>query len=450
MGKKQSRANDLSSREFVLKRAHEYDVKFIRLWFSDIFGLLKSFAIPIEELDKAMEEGIGFDGSSISGFAHIEESDMLAKPDPNTFQILPWRPSESAVARMFCNVILPNGKVYESSPRHILKRTLQKAHARGYLFYVGPELEHFYLKSPSEVKPIDSGGYLDLTPFDSGTNLRRDTVLMLEQVGVNIAYSHHEISPGQHEMGFRYDDAMTIADNVMTYRLVVKQIAMKHGFYATFMPKPMKDENGSGMHIHMSLFKDGKNIFFDKKDRYRLSPIGKAFLAGILKHSKDFMLVTNQWVNSYKRFVSGYEAPTHVCWARKNRSTLIRVPAFRHNKPESCRIETRCPDPSCNPYLSFALLLCAGLDGIDNNLELPKPVEENIHQLSPAQIKKLKLDPLPTSLYEAIQNFKQSKLAKEVLGTHVFNELIELKTREWDRYNSQVTKYEIDKYLPML
>jgi len=439
-----------TSKEFVLKKAHDYDVKFIRLWFTDILGILKSFAITVEELEKALDEGIGFDGSSISGFAHIEESDMIAKPDPSTFQLLPWRPKESAVARMFCDILLPNSSFYQGDPRYILKNTLKKASAKGYRFYVGPELEHFYFKSQSEVEPIDRGGFLDLTPLDTGSDLRRETVLMLEQMGINVAYSHHENAPSQHEIGFRYDDAFTIADDVMTYRLVVKEIALKHNIYATFMPKPITGVNGSGMHIHMSLFKDDKNLFFDKNDRNNLSNIGKAFLAGILKNAKELVLVTNQWVNSYKRLVSGYEAPTHVCWARKNRSTLIRVPAISLNKPDSCRIETRGPDPACNPYLVFSLLLYAGLEGIEKQYSLPEPIEENIHQLSPSQIIKLGIEPLPTSLYQSIEIFKNSKLARKVLGEHIFNELIEIKTREWNDFNSQVTQYELEKYLPIL
>jgi len=438
------------SKEFILRKAHDYDVKFIRLWFTDILGILKSFAITVEELEKALEEGIGFDGSSISGFAHIEESDMIARPDPSTFQLLPWRPKEAAVARMFCDILLPDGSYYQGDPRHVLRNTLKKASAKGYRFYVGPELEHFYFKSQSEVIPIDRGGFLDLTPLDTGSDLRRDTVLMLEQMGINVAYSHHENAPSQHEIGFRYDDAFTIADNVMTYRLVVKEIALKHNIYATFMPKPITGINGSGMHIHMSLFKNNKNVFFDKNDKNYLSNIGKSFLAGILKNANELVLVTNQWVNSFKRLVGGYEAPTHICWARKNRSTLIRVPAISSNKPDSCRIETRGPDPACNPYLVFSLLLYAGLEGIENKYPLPAPVEENIHELSASQIKKLGLEPLPTSLYEAIEYFKKSKLAKKILGEHLFNEFIEIKIREWQEYNSQVTQYELEKYLPIL
>ena len=435
----------------VVKLAKEYDVKFIRLWFTDVLGVLKGFAITIDELEGALEEGMGFDGSSIQGYARIDESDMIAKPDPKTFQILPWRPKENAVGRMFADIYEPDGTPYKGDPRYVLKRNLKKAEDLGYTFYVGPELEYFYFKS-SEGKPaiLDEGGYFDLTPLDVATELRRETILTLEAMGVHVEYSHHEVAPSQHEIDLRYAEALTMADHAMTYRLVVKQIAMKHGVYATFMPKPIFKQNGSGMHTHQSLFKGNKNAFFDPKDEFHLSKLAKSYIAGILKHSKEITSITSQWVNSYKRLVPGYEAPVYISWARRNRSALVRVPMYKPGKEKATRIEFRSPDPACNPYLAFAVMLAAGLRGIEKGYELPPPVEEDIFEMSEASRKKHGIDSLPGSLSEAIQLTEKSALVKETLGDHIFEKFIENKKIEWDQYRTHVSQYELEKYLPIL
>ncbi len=435
----------------VLKLAKENDVKFIRLWFTDILGVLKGFAITIDELEGALEEGMGFDGSSIQGYARIDESDMIAKPDPKTFQIVPWRPKENAVGRMFADVLEPDGTPYKGDPRWALKRALKKAGDLGYTFYVGPELEYFYFKS-SEGAPeyLDKGGYFDLTPLDVATELRRETILTLEAMGIHVEYSHHEVAPSQHEIDLRFTDALTMADNAMTYRLVVKEIALKHGVYATFMPKPIFGQNGSGMHTHQSLFKGNKNAFFDPKDEYHLSKVGKSYMAGVLKHSKEITSITSQWVNSYKRLVPGYEAPVYISWARRNRSALVRVPMYKPGKEKATRMEYRSPDPACNPYLAFAVMLAAGLKGIEKGYELAAPVEEDIFEMSEASRKKHGIDSLPGSLAEAIQLTEKSELVKETLGDHIFEKFIENKKIEWDQYRTHVSQFELEKYLPIL
>jgi len=435
----------------VLKLAKENDVKFIRLWFTDVLGVLKGFAITIDELEGALEEGMGFDGSSIQGYARIDESDMIARPDPTTFQILPWRPKENAVGRMFADIYEPDGTPYKGDPRWVLKRNLKKASDLGYTLYVGPELEYFYFKS-SEGKPaiLDEGGYFDLTPLDVATELRRETILTLEAMGVHVEYSHHEVAPSQHEIDLRYAEALTMADHAMTYRLVVKQIAMKHGVYATFMPKPIFGQNGSGMHTHQSLFKGSKNAFFDPKDEFHLSKLAKSYIAGILKHSKEITSITSQWVNSYKRLVPGYEAPVYISWARRNRSALVRVPMYKPGKEKATRIEFRSPDPACNPYLAFAVMLAAGLKGIEKGYELPPPVEEDIFEMSEASRKKHGIDSLPGSLSEAIQLTEKSELVREALGDHIFKKFIENKKIEWDQYRTHVSQFELEKYLPIL
>jgi len=435
----------------VLKLAKENDVKFIRLWFTDILGVLKGFAITIDELEGALEEGMGFDGSSIQGYARIDESDMIAKPDPKTFQIVPWRPKENAVGRMFADVLEPDGTPYKGDPRWALKRVLKKAQDLGYTFYVGPELEYFYFKS-SEGAPefLDKGGYFDLTPLDVATELRRETILTLEAMGIHVEYSHHEVAPSQHEIDLRFTDALTMADNAMTYRLVVKEIALKHGVYATFMPKPIFGQNGSGMHTHQSLFKGNKNAFFDPKDEYHLSKIGKSYMAGVLKHSKEITSITSQWVNSYKRLVPGYEAPVYISWARRNRSALVRVPMYNPGKEKATRMEYRSPDPACNPYLAFAVMLAAGLKGIEKGYELAAPVEEDIFEMSEASRKKHGIDSLPGSLAEAIQLTEKSELVRETLGDHIFQKFIENKKIEWDQYRTHVSQFELEKYLPIL
>jgi glutamine synthetase len=439
------------SKEYVLKTAKEHDVKFIRLWFTDILGMLKSFAITVEELEGALEDGMGFDGSSIEGFARIDESDMVALPDPDTFHLLPWRPTEhNAVARMFCDVLKPGGEPFEGDPRYVLKKNLKRAADMGYTFYVGPELEYFYFRDSKGTEPLDAGGYFDMTPLDVATDLRRETVLNLEELGIGIEYSHHEVAPSQHEIDMRYTDALTMADNVMTYRLTVKQIALKQGVYATFMPKPVFGINGSGMHVHQSLFKGSKNAFFDAKDGYHLSQTAKSYIAGLLKHAPALTAITNQWINSYKRLVPGYEAPVYLSWARRNRSDLIRVPEYKPGKENATRIEFRSPDPACNPYLAFSVMLAAGLDGIENGYQPPEPIEENVYEMSEAEREKRGIGTLPPDLLEAIHLTEQSEVVRKALGDHVFQNFITNKKIEWDQYRTQVTEYELSKYLPIL
>ncbi|MEE8619087.1 MAG: glutamine synthetase family protein, partial [Dehalococcoidales bacterium] len=373
-----------------------------RLWFTDILGFLKSFAITVEELEDALEDGKGFDGSSIEGFARIDESDMVALPDPDTFQLIPWHPQEHhAVARVFCDILMPGGEPFEGDPRHVLKRNLKRAADMGYIFYVGPELEYFYFRDSQGTEPLDQGGYFDLTPRDAATDMRRETVLTLEEMGIGIEYSHHEVAPSQHEIDMRYTDALAMADNVMTYRLVVKEVALRYGVYATFMPKPVFGINGSGMHVHQSLFKGDRNAFFDKNDEYHLSKVGKSYIAGLLKHAPEITAVTNQWVNSYKRLVPGYEAPVYLSWARRNRSDLIRVPEYRPGREKSTRVEFRSPDPACNPYLVFSVMLAAGLEGIEKGYEVPDPIEENVYEMSDEEKQRRGIETLPGSLLEA-------------------------------------------------
>jgi len=437
-------------KEFVLKQARERNIKFIRLWFTDVQGILKSFSITVEELEGALSEGMGFDGSSIEGFSRIEESDVMAMPDPNTFQVLPWSPGENGVARMFCDVLNPDGSNFEGDPRWVLKRILKKASDLGYTFYVGPELEFFYFKSDKSPEVLDKGGYFDLTTKDVASDLRRTTILYLESMGIGVEYSHHEVAPSQHEIDLRYTDALSMADNAMTYRAIVKEVASKNGYYASFMPKPIFGENGSGMHTHQSLFKGDKNLFFDASDKYHLSIEAKYYIAGLLKHSKELCAITNQWVNSYKRLVPGYEAPVYISWARRNRSTMVRVPMYKPGKEKATRIEFRCPDPACNPYLAFSVMLAAGLEGIKNKYTLADPVEENIFEWDIKKRQEAGIETLPDNLFEAVKYMEGSKLIKDTLGNHVFEKFIENKKIEWDRYRTYVTDYEINKYLPIL
>ncbi|MGH2611014.1 MAG: glutamine synthetase family protein, partial [Tepidiformaceae bacterium] len=401
-------------------------VKFIRLWFTDIVGALKSFAITVEELEKAFEDGMGFDGSSIEGFARIDESDMLAIPDPATFQLVPWRPRESSVARMFCDIYRPNGQPFEGDPRFVLKQQLKRAADLGYTFYVSPELEYFYFKDSTGTEPLDHGGYFDQIA-DAASDLRRETVLTLEAMGIEVEYSHHEVAPSQHEIALRYTDALTMADNAMTYRLVVKEIAAANGVYASFMPKPMKDENGSGMHVHQSLFKGERNAFHDPEDPYHLSAIARGYIAGLLDHGREITLVTNQWVNSYKRLLPGFEAPVYLTWARRNRSDLIRIPDYKPGKEIHTRIEYRSPDSACNPYLVFAVMLAAGLDGIAREIPLQPPVEENVFEIPPAELAARGIEMLPGSLIAAIEAAEKSPFLRSALGDHVHDSLITTK-----------------------
>jgi len=434
----------------VLKKMEENDIKFVKLWFTDILGFLKSFSVPFEEMEKAFNEGIGFDGSSIEGFVRIDESDMVAIPDPSTFAILPWRPKEKGVARVFCDIVTPDGKPFEGDPRYVLKKNLEKAKKMGFTYYTGPELEYFYFKDSHSTEVLDRGGYFDLIPRDEAIDLRRETVLFCETLGIKIEYSHHEVAPSQHEIDMRYEDALTMADNVMTYRLVVKEVAYRQGVYATFMPKPLFGENGSGMHTHMSLFKGNRNAFFDAKGQYHLSDTARYFIGGLLKYAPELTAVTCQWVNSYKRLVPGYEAPVYLSWAQRNRSDLVRVPMYKPGKEEATRIEYRSPDPACNPYLAFSVMLAAGLAGIEQKIMPPEPVEENVYKMSEEERLKRRIRQLPGSLWEAIQLTEKSQMVREALGDHVFEHFIENKKVEWDRYRIQITSYEIEKYLPLL
>ena len=437
-------------RAFVLQSCREHDIKFIRLWFTDILGSLKSFAITVEELEEALEEGMGFDGSSIEGFARIDESDMLAMPDAATFQILPWRPRERGVARMFCDIVHLDGSPFEGDPRYVLKRNLKRAADLNFTFYVGPELEFFYFKNSEGTEVLDSGGYFDLTPLDVASDLRRQTVLTLEDMGIGVEYSHHEVAPSQHEIDLRYTDALTMADNAMTYRLVVKEVALANSVYATFMPKPISNENGCGMHTHQSLFEGDRNAFFDSSDPYHLSSLAKSYVAGLLRHAPEITLITNQWVNSYKRLVPGYEAPVYVTWARRNRSDLVRVPEYQPGKEVATRIEYRAPDPACNPYLAFAVMLAAGLEGIEREYPLPEPTEENVFEMTDEERSKRGIVLLPGSLSEAIQAAEGSDLVRRCLGDHVFESLIKNKKIEWAAYRTHVTDFERERYLSIL
>jgi len=433
----------------VMELVRKHNVKFIRLWFSDIHGQLKSFAVPAQELGFAFDEGMGFDGSSIKGFARIDESDMIARPDPSTFVILPWRPKESAVGRMFCDIYEPDGSPYKGDPRYILNLNLEKAKKQGYTFYIGPELEYFYFKTDKATETLDEGGYFDY-PLDAAEDLRRDTILALESMGIKVEYSHHEVAHSQHEIDLRYEDALTMADIVMTYRIIVKEIAKQYNVYATFMPKPIFGQNGSGMHTHQSLFKGNRNAFFDPKDPYFLSDTAKKYIAGLLTHVKEFTLILNQWVNSYKRLVPGYEAPVYICWARRNRSTLVRVPLYKPGKEKATRLELRSPDPACNPYLAFSCMLNAGLKGVERGYTLPEPIETDVYHLSSEERKTMHIDCLPGSLSRAIEYAEESDLLRETLGDHIFEQFIASKKVEWDDYRIQIHSFEIKKYLPVL
>jgi glutamine synthetase len=449
------------SKTEILKIVKEQKVKFIRLWFTDVLGFLKGFAITADELEGALEDGMGFDGSSIEGFARIEESDMIARPDIDTFAIIPWRSGdEYSVARMFCDIYEPSGKPFAGDPRYVLKRNLAKASELGFTFYVGPELEYFYFNSSKNPEPLDQGGYFDLVPLDVAQDLRRDTIFMLQSLGIQVEYSHHEVAASQHEIDLRYKEALSMADNVMTYRLVVKEIARKHGVYATFMPKPIFGINGSGMHVHQSLFsakgtaasggKGERNAFFDANEKYHLSALGKSYTAGLLKHAPEICSITSQWVNSYKRLVPGYEAPVYICWAQMNRSALIRVPMYKPGKEKATRIEFRSPDPACNPYLAFSVMLAAGLDGIKNKYKLSEPANDNIYHMSEEERNKYGITSLPEDLLEAIKITEKSPLIRECLGEKLFEYFIRNKQAEWDEYKAQVTQYELNKYLPIL
>jgi glutamine synthetase len=429
----------------------DHDIRFIRFWFTDILGQLKSFAVNKDELDDAFEGGMGFDGSSITGFNAIEESDMIAMPDASTFAVLPWRPDESGVGRVFCDIVTPDRQPYEGDPRQVLRRALQRAEEMGFdAFNVGPELEFFLFRDDKGTDVLDRGGYFDLTTLDAGSDVRRDIVLALDRLGIHVEYTHHEVGPSQHEIDMRYAPALKMADDCMTYRITVKEYAMKYGWHATFMPKPIFNENGSGMHTHQSLFKDGRNAFYDEEDQYFLSDTAKCFIAGQLKHAREISSIFAQWVNSYKRLVPGYEAPVYCAWSRRNRSALVRVPLYHPGKEQATRMELRCPDPACNPYLTFSALLMAGLEGIEKGYELPEPMEKNLYHLSPDERKRLGIEQLPETLGEAIELTAESELVLKTLGEHMFNRFVEIKRQEWEEYRVQVTQWELDRYLSVL
>ena len=440
--------------EFVLRTMEERDVRFVRLWFTDVLGFLKSVAISPAELEGAFAEGVGFDGSAIEGFARVYESDMVAHPDPSTFQMLPWREALQGTARMFCDISLPDDSPSFADPRYVLKRALKKAGDMGFTFYVHPEIEFFLMKNPivpgQVPTPLDQGGYFDHTIQGAGSDFRRKAITILEQMGISVEFSHHEGAPGQHEIDLRYADALTMADNIMTFRVVVKEVAVSQGIYATFMPKPFSDFAGSGMHTHMSLFEGDNNAFHDASDEYHLSKTARHFIAGLLKHASEIAAVTNPWINSYKRLWGGGEAPSYICWGRNNRSAMVRVPSYKPDKSASARIELRTMDSSVNPYLAYALILNAGLAGIEHEYELPLDAEDDVWSLTARERKSLGIEPLPRNLDDAIAAMEGSELAAETLGEHVFEFYLRNKRAEFDQYHRRVTPYELETLLPVL
>jgi glutamine synthetase len=442
----------------VLKQVEEDGIEFIRFWFTDIEGTLKSFAVGKEELEEAFEDGMGFDGSSITGFNAIEESDMIAMPDPDTYSVLPWRVDgeKGNVARLFCDILVPGGEPYEGDPRFIMRKALARAEEMGFdTFYLGPELEYFYFASDQlgeDGVPVvlDKGGYFDLTTLDAASDLRRDTINALKLMGIPVEYTHHEVGPSQHEIDMRFAEGLRMSDSAMTYRIVVKEIAHTHGVYATFMPKPLFGENASGMHVHQSLFSGDRNAFFDADDQYHLSDTAKAYIAGLLRHAREICALFAPNVNSYKRLVLGYEAPVYCAWSQRNRSALVRVPVYHPGKEKATRAELRCPDPSCNPYLTFAAMLHAGLDGVEKGYELPEPMERNLYDLTHDEREAAGIEQLPETLGEAIELLAESEVAKKALGEHIFPRYIDLKREEWEEYRVQVSRWELERYLPVL
>ena len=435
----------------ILAKADANNIQIIKLWFVDILGNLKSLSLSHREFEYALNEGMGFDGSSVEGFARIYESDLVALPDLDTFQIFPPDLTGAPIARFFCDIKTTAGKQFEGDPRYILKKNLAEMKKAGFdQFMVGPELEYFYFRDDKHTDPLDAGGYFDTIPLDTSYAVRRETMLMLEKLNIRVEYSHHEVAPSQHEIDLRYDEALKMADQVITYKTVVKQIAAKNGMYATFMPKPIAGVNGSGMHVHQSLFANGKNAFFDPKDELFLSSTAKHYIAGILKHVREICSVTDQWVNSYKRLVPGYEAPAYIAWGRKNRSALVRIPQAKAGKPSATRLECRFPDPACNPYLAFSVMLAAGLDGIKNKLPVMPITEDNIFHMTPEERAARGIETLPAYLYEAVNLTRNSKLVQKALGKHTFEKFIANKDIEWDNYRTHVSNYEIERYLSVL
>jgi glutamine synthetase len=436
--------------EEVLRVVAELEIPVIRLWFTDILGQLRGFAITPRELSEAMHSGLGFDGSSVEGFARIHESDLMAFPDPETFKILPDEVEGSKAAIMFCDLKTPEGEPYEGDTRYVLRRNLEKIAKEGYSFYVGPELEYFYLKDDCSAQVLDEVGYFDASITGSGSILRKKTMQALENIGIPVEYAHHEVAPSQHEIDLRYDKALAMADKVIIYRFLVKEIARQNNFYATFMPKPIFGINGSGMHVHQSIFKGERNLFFAAEGDYHLSDFARSYIAGILTHIREMTVILNQWVNSYKRLVPGFEAPVYISWGQKNRSALVRVPRYRIGKEKSTRIELRSPDPACNPYLVFSAMLAAGMKGVKEKYPLPPPVEENIYEMTPLDRRDKKIETLPGDLWEALLELEKSQLMRETLGDHVFNKFIVNKQIEWENYRGIVSHYELKKFLPIL
>jgi glutamine synthetase len=442
-----------SQRDYVLRTVEERGIRFVQLWFTDVLGTSKAFNITPAELENALDEGMTFDGSAIDGFSRVQEADVLARPDLKTFQLLPWHGEGKSVARVFCDIFNLDGTAFEGDPRHALRRTLERARSAGYTFFASPEVEYFYFGDPDPSHPpvvLDTGSYFDVGVADLSSTLRRRTVLMLEEMGIPVEHAQHEDAPSQHEIDLRYTDALTMADTVMTARLVVKELARQEGVHATFMPKPLAGVQGSGMHTHLSLWEGERNAFVDTDDPYGLSPVARHFIAGLLRHAPEITAVTNQWVNSYKRLVSGYEAPVHIGWARNNRSALVRVPVVKHGKTESTRLEYRAPDSGCNPYLAFAVILAAGLRGIEEGYDLPTEADANLFSLSGAELVAKGIQPLPTSLNDAVDVMERSELVAQTLGEHVFEWFLRNKRAEWTAYKSEVTQFELDRYLPTL
>jgi glutamine synthetase len=436
--------------DYVLRTVQERGIRFIRLWFTDVQGFLKSVSINPQELEAAFEEGMTFDGSAIDGYARIQEADMLARPDASTFQVLPWRRDEQ-VARMFCDIVTPDGEAFAGDPRTVLKSNLRRASDLGFTFYVAPEIEYFYFADAGpEPQVLDRGGYFDLTPLDVAQEYRRRTINAIEQMGIPVEHSHHEVAPSQHEIIIRYTDGLTMADNIMSFRLSVKEVALEHGIYATFMPKPLEQHAGSGMHLHMSLFEGDENTFADAGSSSGLSVTGERFTAGLLRHAREITAVTNQWVNSYKRLVAGFEAPRYVTWGRNNQSALVRVPTAKKGKPASVRAEYRSPDSAANPYLALSVLLAAGLEGIEREYELPPEAPGNVFDLSPAERHERGIEQLPETLAEALDAMEGSELVRTALGDHVFGWFLRNKREEWERYQRHVSRFELETYLPVL
>jgi glutamine synthetase len=438
-----------AEREFVLNAAEERDIRFVQLWFTDVLGQLKAFAIPVEELPEALTEGASFDGSSIDGFARAHEADMIAMPVPRTFQSLPWRPERAGVARMFCDVLTSEGEPFEGDPRLVLKRTMERVRDLGFTAYVGHEIDFFLLAGPDDPTPVDSGSYFDLTPLDSANDFRRGALIYLEALGIPVKDSHHEDAASQHGVDLRHADALTIADSLMSFRLVVKEVAREQGHYATFMPKPIEGVQGSGLHTHVSLFEGERNAFFDPTDEYHLSKTGRSFMAGLLLHAREITAITNQWVNSYKRLVPGFEAPTHVSWGARNRSALVRVPLTKRGKESSCRLEYRAPDPACNPYLTLSAILAAGMAGVRGEYNLPPEMGPDVAADAKAG-RDVGLPALPESLQEALAAMRESELVRGVLGDHLFEWFIANKVAEWSEHKAHVSRLEIERYLPRL